>query len=96
MYLDKVGQLRGHQAVELVFAQSAGGSIFPSVHLELANEGADGGFHDTETIKLNEYRKEILSKAAKSKLEIVLKAVAVVSPVEMFCVAGTKSCVPML
>lgn len=74
MYLDEVGQLRGHQAVELVFAQSAGRSILPSVHLELANEGDDGGFHDAE-------RKDLFSKA-ESKLEIVLKAVAVVSPVE--------------
>lgn len=46
VYLDIVGQLRGHQVLEFVFAQGAGGSIFPSVCLELVNKGADGSFHD--------------------------------------------------
>lgn len=48
IYLDKVGQLRGHQAVELLLAQGAGGSIFPSKRLELGDEGADGSFHGGE------------------------------------------------
>lgn len=46
VYLDIVGQLRGHQVVELLFAQGAGGSVLPSIVLELGDDGADGGFHD--------------------------------------------------
>lgn len=48
IYLDKVGQLGGHQAVELLLAQGAGGSIFPSECLELGDQSADGRFHDAE------------------------------------------------
>lgn len=54
-YLDIVGQLRGHQLVELLLAQGAGGAVLPGVRLELGNQGADGGFHgDFEGTKKEE------------------------------------------
>lgn len=46
MYLDIVGQLRGHQVVELLLTQGARGPILPSVRLELGDKGADGSLHD--------------------------------------------------
>lgn len=46
VYLHIVGQLRGHQVVEFLFAQGAGGSVLPSIVLELGDDGGDGGFHD--------------------------------------------------
>lgn len=46
LYLYIVGKLRGHQVLEFLFAQGAGGSVFPGVCLELGDKGADGSFHD--------------------------------------------------
>lgn len=44
-YLDVVGQLRGHQLVELLRAQGGGGGVVPGEPLELGDQGADGGLH---------------------------------------------------
>lgn len=54
-YLDIVGQLRGHQLVELLLAQGAGRAVLPGVRLELGDHGADGSFHgDFEGTKKEE------------------------------------------
>lgn len=46
LYLDIVGQLGGHQVVELLLTQGARGPILPGVRLELGDKGADGSLHD--------------------------------------------------
>lgn len=46
MYLDIIGELRGHQVVELLLTQGARGLILPGVRLELGDKGADGSLHD--------------------------------------------------
>lgn len=66
-YLDIVGQLRGHQVLELVFTQGAGGSVFPSVRLELGDKGADGSFHDGLRWKVNEHSKKKSQQSCKLK-----------------------------
>lgn len=67
-YLDIVGQLRGHQLVELLLAQGAGRAVLPGVRLELGDQGADGGFHgDFEGTKKEE--KEMKWKVGKQPLE---------------------------
>lgn len=48
IYLDKVGQLRSHQLVELLLAQGAGGAVLASKSLELGDQSADGSFHDAD------------------------------------------------
>lgn len=67
-YLDIVGQLRGHQLVELLLAQGATGAVLPGVRLELGDQGADGGFHgDFEGTKIEE--KEMKWKVGQQPLE---------------------------
>lgn len=85
IYLDKVGQLRGHQVVELLLAQGAGGPILPSECLELGDEGADGGFHDG----LNSKRK-ISKRKLQTERRVVLGDPAGLTCC-VVCRAGTKS-----
>ena len=54
LYLDQVGQVALHQAVELFLAECGGGAILASMGLELGDQDVDGGFHgDWEPDKIS-------------------------------------------
>lgn len=66
-YLHIVGQLRGHQLVELLLAQGAGGAVLPGVRLELGDQGADGGLHgDFDSTKITGTKKRDEAKSWKA------------------------------
>ena len=101
VYLDIVGQLRGHQVVEFLFAQGAGGSVLPSIVLELGDDGADGGFHDGLCWGLKVKKTDNCEQSCEVKRGTVRKDKRPWSHLlrrdAVRCVvAATKKCVPPL
>lgn len=86
IYLDQIGQLRGHQVVKLFFAQGAGRSVFPSERLKLGHKGADGSLHDAEN--KTEADRTISTQAIKSKIDVPTRRL--ISPDEC-CVEQTEN-----